>query len=661
MQPHPLFAREKKVVSMPLPRSLPQSARSGGGERRGTATRVLAGRYKVEQRMGSGAFGTAYLVADLQSGNERKVLKQIEVGDLLPDETVGAVKEAQLLAKLDHPSIVRFHDSFLEKDLFCIVTELCEGGDLDQKINQWRESGRSFEETLITDWFIQLTAAIMYIHERRILHRDIKTRQIQREFILETSFRKMAQPFLKSLRIHTQGNIFLRRNLIKLGDFGISRLLLGTTEMASTFTGTPHYMSLGVVLFEMCTLHRAFPGSNLMAVMYSIVEGQCPNLPDKFSPDLKNLCDRMLEKDPRKRPSAHAVLQEPFLQQRMASLRERMAVQLTPEVSKSSSSSSSSRVEARAIANALTPVKKKSLQATQGTDPPLTPRQRLALRKQEMADREAVERRRLAAENFSEGRKEIQRTQEETECYSSTDQQTTPNARVVPPWVAEHPDVFSDPNFSLTQLDSKDCYLTGSWKQQQQQQQEDQRETKHQDLQEEQQQKEEQQRETQEMEKEQNRKEAESEEEGERTWDSDGAEIPDDPSLAESHYSQFEDDFEELSSSEEEYEALMECIEDALDLPNHPVPESPPLSPRDHDDLCPFSSSAREKKIELLRLQCIAIYGEELFGRIHGHLKEARSRSVPHEDEAGVVAGLRALTTNTRDCFLVDQLVFLEK
>ena len=136
--------------------------------------------------------------------------------------------------------------------------------------------------------------------------------------------------------------------------------------------------------------------------------------------------------------------------------------------------------------------------------------------------------------------------------------------------MAEHPDVFSDPNFSLTQLDSKDCYLTGSWKQQQQQQQEDQRETKHQDLQEEQQQKEEQQRETQEMEKEQNRKEAESEEEGERTWDSDGAEIPDDPSLAESHYSQvilppirhassshdchvttqFEDDFEELSSSE---------------------------------------------------------------------------------------------------------------
>ena len=101
------------------------------------------------------------------------MLKKISVGELQPDETVGAVREARLLAKvkiecclltslagqtlsgegeglasettflttvqftdkiftpnifpqLHHPSIVKFHDSFLEKDYFCIVTELCE-------------------------------------------------------------------------------------------------------------------------------------------------------------------------------------------------------------------------------------------------------------------------------------------------------------------------------------------------------------------------------------------------------------------------------------------------------------------------------------------------------------------------------------------------------
>lgn len=152
--------------------------------------------------------------------------------------------------QLDHPSIVKFHDSFLEKDFFCIVTELCEvrghissqvcvyfthqqGGDLDQKIRQWRESGRSFDEMLIIDWFIQLTTAIMYIHERRILHRDIKTR-FKYEFYRCTTFKN---------ELNTSRNIFLKKNLIKLGDFGISRILAGTTDLASTFTGTPFYMS----------------------------------------------------------------------------------------------------------------------------------------------------------------------------------------------------------------------------------------------------------------------------------------------------------------------------------------------------------------------------------------------------------------------------------
>ena len=56
----------------------------------------------------------------------RKVLKEIAVGDLQPDETVDAVHEARLLSKLDHPGIVKFHDSFLEGDFFCIITEYCE-------------------------------------------------------------------------------------------------------------------------------------------------------------------------------------------------------------------------------------------------------------------------------------------------------------------------------------------------------------------------------------------------------------------------------------------------------------------------------------------------------------------------------------------------------
>lgn len=58
--------------------------------------------------------------------SSRKVLKAISVGDLKPNETVEANLEAQLLSKLDHPAIVRFYASFVERDGFCIITEYCE-------------------------------------------------------------------------------------------------------------------------------------------------------------------------------------------------------------------------------------------------------------------------------------------------------------------------------------------------------------------------------------------------------------------------------------------------------------------------------------------------------------------------------------------------------
>ena len=56
----------------------------------------------------------------------RKVIKEISVGDLQPDETVDAMHEANLLRNLDHPNIVKFHDSFIDGDYFCLVTEFCE-------------------------------------------------------------------------------------------------------------------------------------------------------------------------------------------------------------------------------------------------------------------------------------------------------------------------------------------------------------------------------------------------------------------------------------------------------------------------------------------------------------------------------------------------------
>ncbi|XP_041102659.1 serine/threonine-protein kinase Nek11-like [Polyodon spathula] len=210
----------------------------------------------------------------------RKVLKEISVGELKPNETVQANLEAQLLSQLNHPTIVRFYTSFLEHNSFCIITEYCEGRDLDCKINECKEAGKTFPESQVLEWFIQLLLGVHYTHERRILHRDLKTK-----------------------------NIFLKNNIVKIGDFGVSCLLMGSCDLATTFTGTPYYMSpealnhqgynsksdiwsLACILYEMCCLDHAFTGNNFLSVVLKIVEGKTPSLPDRYSKELNSIMER---------------------------------------------------------------------------------------------------------------------------------------------------------------------------------------------------------------------------------------------------------------------------------------------------------------------------------------------------------------------------------
>ncbi|XP_023395812.1 serine/threonine-protein kinase Nek11 isoform X3 [Loxodonta africana] len=131
---------------------------------------LVARRYELLQKLGSGSFGTVYLVSDKKAkeGEELKVLKEISVGDLNPNETVQANLEAQLLSRLHHPAIVKFHASFVEQDNFCIITEYCEGRDLDCKIQEYKEAGKTFPENQIIEWFIQLLLGVDYMHERSL-------------------------------------------------------------------------------------------------------------------------------------------------------------------------------------------------------------------------------------------------------------------------------------------------------------------------------------------------------------------------------------------------------------------------------------------------------------------------------------------------------------
>ncbi len=88
-------------------------------------------------------------------------------------------------------------------------------GDLSQKIKEYKANKEYFSSDQIFDWFCQLSLALKHIHDHKILHRDLKAQ-----------------------------NIFLtKENLVKLGDFGISKVLESTNDFAKTSLGTPYYLS----------------------------------------------------------------------------------------------------------------------------------------------------------------------------------------------------------------------------------------------------------------------------------------------------------------------------------------------------------------------------------------------------------------------------------
>lgn len=110
----------------------------------------------------------------------------------------------RFLSQFSHPNIVSYRESFVDADLsMYIVMRFCEEGDLYKKIRE--NAPRPFPEATVQDWAAQLFLALHFLHERKILHRDIKTQ-----------------------------NIFVSRGRLFLGDFGISKSLDNTRELAST-------------------------------------------------------------------------------------------------------------------------------------------------------------------------------------------------------------------------------------------------------------------------------------------------------------------------------------------------------------------------------------------------------------------------------------------
>jgi len=149
---------------------------------------------------------------------------------------------------------------------------------------------------------VQIVLALKYIHGLKILHRDLKA-----------------------------SNLFLSSTgSLKIGDFGIAKVLEGTLENAQTMVGTPYYMSpeiienkpyqfksdvwsLGCILYELCTLEHTFRAANIIELIKKILNEVPEPIPSCYSRELQEIITLILSKNPIQRPSIDQLLQVNFM------------------------------------------------------------------------------------------------------------------------------------------------------------------------------------------------------------------------------------------------------------------------------------------------------------------------------------------------------------
>jgi len=273
--------------------------------------------FATVRKLGSGVSGTVLLVRR-HADQQLYALKEVELHSD-PDQAGSALQETHILASLENGFITRYYDSFIENNCLYMVMEYASNGSLTTCCVRGKKKGNHLSEDTVWRYILQLLIGLHEIHARNVVHRDIKPH-----------------------------NIFLGENdTVKIGDFGVSRLLSNAREMATTVVGSPGYLppelcngepynekadiwSLGVTLAELCLLKHPYgDATSQAALILKIMEAKPPRLPELYSAELSRTLASCFSRVPARRPSALQFLSSPPLRARADTFN---LAQLLPEV-----------------------------------------------------------------------------------------------------------------------------------------------------------------------------------------------------------------------------------------------------------------------------------------------------------------------------------------
>ncbi len=199
--------------------------------------------YNIKKELGKGAYAKVYLI---EMNNKKYALKKIFTGEMSKEDIQKCREEINIIKNLNSQYIVKFYNSFDERDHLCIIMEYAGNSNLKTFINKYRDRNELIDEQIIKDIILQICLGLKKIHKSNVIHRDL-----------------------------TPDNIFIDdNNKIKIGDFGVSKKLEGE-KYANTIIGKYEYFApelnkrekydyrvdiyaFGCIMYELFTLNTYF-------------------------------------------------------------------------------------------------------------------------------------------------------------------------------------------------------------------------------------------------------------------------------------------------------------------------------------------------------------------------------------------------------------------
>ena len=263
--------------------------------------------FEFLQELGEGHFGKVYKVIS-KLNNKIYAMKTIDLEELNPDEIRLTKRESLLLTALSHPHIIKYYKNFKIGDILYIIFENAENGDLYNLIEAYKINNKHIPEEELWSIFLQCMQGLAYIHEKGVIHRDIKPGNILMDNNLNIKIGDFGTAAVK--KENKKGN---NKNVQYLNETYLSILDKEDLQYGQTFVSSAGYTSpemkkrvdydqkidvysMGVTFYEMCYLHNP---SELGA-----------NDDVDYSDELLNIIKEMIEEDKNKRQTSKYFLEK---------------------------------------------------------------------------------------------------------------------------------------------------------------------------------------------------------------------------------------------------------------------------------------------------------------------------------------------------------------